>query len=185
MVTMPDRRLKAEEPREAVEGRIIEVQKKPTTSESKSPEAELSLANVKKSRAGLFQTLKPLLPILSSGLRMVDHGAVQALAHLLNLADGTNTASSVAHEELRQGLVDLQSSQRELHLQDQNQTVAMQRLEDQITLLRQSTERNVARHDELLAKVNSLNNLVRGIGAGLAILLIILIALTVLALTHH
>lgn len=139
----------------------------------------------KRSKTGLLQSLKPLLPVLSSGLRLVDHGAVQALAHLLSLVDGNSAASSAAHEELRQGLADLQAKHRDLHLQVQGQTVEMQRIEDQIALIRQTAERSTAKHEELVADVKSLSNLVRAGAVGLAVLLIVLIVLAVMILSHQ
>jgi len=173
---------------------LIELPKKPTVLEgptlegSMAPKEEVSLVEVKKRRSGLLQSLgklKPLLPVLSSGLRMVDHGAVQALAHLLNLAEGPSGASNAAHEGLQHGLAEIESNHHALHLQVQAQTVEVQRLEDQITLLRETVERDASRHEELAEKVRSLGNLVRVASAGLAILLVILITLAVLVLTRH
>jgi hypothetical protein len=189
MVTMPDRTSTAKSPHEIAGDRLIEIaQKKAPAPESKPTASEFALAEVKKPRAGLLQSLgklKPLLPILSGGLRMVDHGAVQALAQLLSMASGAGTTQSAAQEELHQGLAEIQSSHRELHLQVQDQTVDMRRIEDQLTLLRQTAERNAAEHAELVEDVRSLGNLVRILGAGLAILLVVLITLAVLLLTRH
>jgi hypothetical protein len=188
MVTMPDRTATAK-PHEIAGDRLIEMaQKKAAAPPPKPPADELSLAELKKPRSGLLQSLgklKPLLPILSGGLRMVDHGAVQALAHLLNVASGAGASQMAVQEELHQGLEEIQTSHRELHLQVQDQTVEMQRIKDQITLLRQTIERNDTEHAELVDNVRSLRNLVRFVGAGLAILLVILIALTAVLLTRH
>src|SRR5271155_4105984 len=184
MVTMPDRTATAK-PHEIAGDRLIEMAQKKV--EPKPSAEEVSLA-VKKPRSGLLQSLgklKPLLPILSGGLRMVDHGAVQALAQLLSMATGAGASQVAVQEELHQGLEEIQTSHRELHLQVQDQTVEMQRIKDQITLLRQTVERNATDHTELVENVRSLSNLVRTIGAGLAILLVILIALTVVLLTRH
>lgn len=181
MVTMPDGTSTAKQP---IEG----AQKKTLTAESAPASPETSLAEVKKPRAGLLKNLgklKPLLPILYGGLRMVDHGAVQILAQLVNLASGTTPAQSAAQEELHQELVEIETGHRELHLQIQDQTVEMQRIKDQVTLLRQTVERNATEHTELVDNVKSLRNLLRVMGAGLAILLAVLITLTALLLTRH
>jgi chromosome segregation ATPase len=189
MVTMPDTTSTAKPPHEVAGDRLIEIaQKKAPAAASKATADDTSLTETKKPRAGLLQSLgklKPLLPILSSGLRMVDHSAVQALAQLLNFASGNSPAQSAAQEELHQGLAEIQASHRDLNLRVQDQTVEMRRIEDQITLLRQSVERNATEHTELVEDVKSLSNLVRIIGAGLAILLVILITLTVLLSHHH
>lgn len=186
---MPDAGATTKAPHEIAGDRLIEIAQKKAPAPELEPQAgEVSLVPAKKPRTGFMQSLgklKPLLPILSGGLRLVDHGAAQAVAQLLYLASGAGPAQTVAKEELQEGLAEIQSSHRNLHHQVQDQTVELQRIEDQIMLLRQSAERGVAKHDELLDKVRSLNNLVRGIGTGLAILLVILITLSILALTRH
>jgi hypothetical protein len=186
MMTMPERTAK---PHEVAGDRLIEIaQKKAPAPEPTAPKSEVSLAEVKKPRAGLLQSLgklKPLLPILSGGLRMVDHGAVQALAQLLNFASGGGASQTAVQEELHHGLSELQQGHRELHLQVQDQTVELQRIKDQITLLRQTIERNDTEHAELVDDVRSLRNLVRFVGAGLAVLLVVLITLTAVLVTRH
>jgi hypothetical protein len=186
---MPDKPATAQQSHEVAGDRLIEMaQKKAPTPESQLSTQRVSLDEAKKPRGGVLQKLgklKPLLPILSGGLRMVDHGAVQALAQLLNFVDGGSVGPSVAHEELHQGLTEIQTSHRELRLQVQDQTVEMKRIEDQMVLLRQTVERNATGHAELVEDVKSLGNLVRTMGAGLAILLIVLIVLTSLLLSRH
>lgn len=136
---------------------------------------------------GLLQKigkLKPLLPILAGGLRMVDHGAVQAIAELLHVANGSNAAQA-ANDELHQELADIQTSHREMLLHVQDQTIGIKRMEEQIVRLRETVERNATEHAELVADVKSLGNLIRSIGAGVAILLVVLIVLTSLLLVHR
>ena len=180
----------AEKPSHELAGdRLIEMaQKKAPKPDPKLLPEEIPLQDSKKSRAGVLQKLgrlKPLLPILSGGLRMVDHGAVQALAQLLNFVEGGSIGPSAAQEELHHGLAEIQSGHRELRLQVQDQTVEMKLIEEQITLLRHTAERNATEHAELVEDVKSLSSLVRTIGAGLAILLIVLITLTGLLLGRH
>jgi chromosome segregation ATPase len=189
---MPDRTATAKRPdaaSSATKGPLIEIGTPKTSPAEAKPEADkVSLAEVKRPRASVLQVLgklKPLLPILSGGLRLVDHGAAQAVAQLLNFASGADTAQSASQEELHHELAEIQSSHREIHLQVQDQTVEMQRIKDQITLLRQTVERNATEHAELVADVKSLGNLIRALGAGLAILLVVLIALTAVLLTRH
>lgn len=178
---MPEKNVTAE-PMENSKDRLIEVAKK------KLPADEASLPETKKTRAGLLQSLgklKPLLPILSGGLRMVDHVAFQALAQLVNLATGASATVSAAQEELHQGLSEIQSNHRELHLQVQDQTVELRRIEDQVTLLRQSVERHATEQSQLAENVRSLGNLIRILGAGLIILLAVLITLTAVLLVRR
>ena len=188
MVEMPDKTAPAKQSHQLAGDRLIEMaQKKAPVPESQLPPKQVSLDEAGKSRFGVLQKLgklKPLLPILSGGLRMIDHGAVQALAQLLNLVEGGASPSAVS-EGLHQGLTEIQTSHRELRLQVQDQTIEMKRIEDQIVLLRHTVERNATEHAELVEDVKSLGNLVRAIGAGLAILLIVLIVLTGLLLSRH
>jgi len=187
MVEMADKTATAKQSHELAGDHLIEMaQKKAPAQEPQLPQQ--ALVEVKKPRAGVLQKLgklKPLLPILSGGLRMVDHGAVQALAQLLNFVDGGSVGPSAAQEELHQGLTEIQTGHRELRVQVQDQTVEMKRIEDQIVLLRQTAERNATEHAELVEDVKSLGNLVRTVGAGLTILLIVLIVLTSLLLSRH
>lgn len=189
MMKMAEKTATSSELHELTEDRPLEqAQKKPLTQEPKLLPEKISAQNDQKSRTGVLQKLgrlKPLLPVLSSGLRMVDHGAVQALAQLLHIVDGGSATQSVAAEELHHSLAEIEANHRELRLQVQDQTVEMKRIEEQLTLLRQSAERTATEHAELVEDVKSLGNLVRTIGAGLAILLIVLITLTGLLLARH
>jgi hypothetical protein len=168
--------------------RLIAIARK----KSPAPEIEAALSSSPKEakipRTTIFQKLgklKPLLPVISSGLRMVDHGAVQAIAQLLHFVDGSTAAQAAAHEDLEHGLAEVQASHRELSLQVQGQTVEVKRLEEQIVRLRQTLERNATDHAELAQDVKSLGTLVRTIGAGLGVLLIVLILLTLMLLAHR
>ncbi len=187
MVKMAEKTAAAKSSHEVAGDRLIELAQQKAPEPKLLPEPKHEAAQ-KQQRSGILHTfgrLKPLLPILSGGLRMVDHGAVQALAQLLNLVDGGGAASSAAHEELHSELAEIQTSHRELRLQVQDQTVEMKRIDEQIRLLRHSVEQNATEHIELVQDVKALNNLVRTIGAGSAILLIVLIALTALLLSRH
>lgn len=146
-----------------------------------NPPAPPTLPETKAPRSSVLHKLgklKPLLPVISGGLRLVDHGAVQAIAQLLHFIDGSTSAQAAAHDDLQQGFSEIQTSHRELSLQVQDQTVEIKRIEEQIVRLRQSTERTAAEHAELAENVKSLRSLVRAVGAVLAVLLIVLIALT-------
>jgi hypothetical protein len=144
----------------------------------------------RRQRATVLQRLgklKPLLPILTGGLRLVDHGAVQLVAQLLNFVEsGTTTTQAAAEsEELHHELSEIQTNHRQLGLQVQNQTVEMKRLEEQIALLREASERNAAAHAALVKDVRSLGHLVRVFGSALAILILVLIALTGVLFLHR
>jgi len=158
------------------------------TPNASAAEAKAEPSKAKKTRVTALQALgklKPLLPILTGGLRLVDHGAAQMLAQVLNLAGGVGAASPVSPEELQEELAKIESGRSELRGQIQDQTVEMQRIKDQITLLQQTVESNAAEHAELVESVRSLRHLIGAIGVGLAVLLVILITLTAVVLTHR
>lgn len=186
---MPDTTATTKELHESAGDRVIEIaQKRAPEPEAKAPAEEVSIVPAKKPRTGFLHglsKLKPLLPILSGGLRLIDHGAAQAVAQLLYFAGGVGPAQTAAEEELQEGLAEIQSGHRNLRHQVQDQTVELQRIQDQITLLRETVENNAARHGELIDKVKSLNNLVWIVGGALTILLVILITLTALLLAHR
>lgn len=185
---MPDTTATTNERDKIAGDHVIEIaQEKAPKPESEHPVEEVSLATVKKPRTGLLHglsKLKPLLPILSGGLRLIDHGAAQAVAQLLYLA-GTGNSQTAAEEELQQGLAEIESSHRDLHHQVQDQTVELQRIQDQITLLRETVEGSAARHADLVDKMRSLNNLVWIVGAAFTVLLVVLIVLIVFLLIRR
>lgn len=191
---MPDKTAVTKSSHELAGDRFIEMAQKkaPLPPEPKLlPEdvvPDVPLAPAKKSRTSLTQKLgrlKPLLPILSGGLRLIDHGAVQAVAQLISLVEGGGISQAAVDVELHQGLAEIQTGHRELSLQVQDQTVAVKRVEDQITLLRKTIERNATEHAELVEEVKSFKKLVRAIGTGLAVLLIALIVLAGILLARH
>ena len=181
MILMPEKPTKSSH--KLAGDSLVEIaQKKSSTHELATVEEPGS------SRPGLLRKLgklKPLLPILAGGLRMVDHGAVQAIAHLIHLANGNEAAQAAVNDELHQGLTEIQTNHREMMLQVQDQTIGMKRVEEQIVRLRETVERTATEHTELVADMKSLGNLVRSIGAGVAILLVVLIILTSLLLVHR
>jgi hypothetical protein len=186
MMLMPEKI--AKQPHEFAGDRLIELARKKSPAGETVAIEEAKASQPQAPQPRLLQKLgklKPLLPILAGGLRMVDHGAVQAIAQLLHSVDGSNAAQSAAHEELHQGLAEIQTGHRELRLQVQDQTVAMKRIEEQTVRLRETSERNATEHAELVEDVKSLGNLVRSIGAGIAILLIVLIILIGFLLVHR
>jgi hypothetical protein len=155
---------------------------------SPAEEEAQSVAAPEKSRGRFIRNvgrLKPLLPYLTGGLRMIDHGAAQIVAQLLNLAANGNPVSEEAHSEIQQELAEIEASHRDLRLSVQDHSVELKRFEDQIVLLRQTVERNASEHAEVAEEVSSLRKLVLGIGMGLGVLLVVLIVLAGLLLAQR
>ncbi|TCK74186.1 hypothetical protein [Acidipila rosea] len=135
-------------------------------------------------RAAVAQNLnklRGLIPVVSGALRMVDHGAVQALARLLPLLEGApqgapSHAGEAMAEELGQGMLELQKDTRELRMQLHGHTVQTKRLEEQIERIRESTDRDRAALLALSDEVQSLSKAMKGFGAVLVVLLVLVVA---------
>jgi hypothetical protein len=162
--------------RESAVDRLIELaaDKKPDA----KPTEMLALEEPKESDANamwkaLLQ-LKSVLPYISRFAPLLDligMGASQA----------QNAGLS---KELRESVSGVETSQREVRLAVQDQALAISRLEDQVTRLRESSEKNNFEHAELVEDVKSIGNLIRVVGAGLAILLVVLILMVGALLAH-
>ena len=169
--------------------KLIEItaESAPPAESSAGTDRMITAIEAKKGRGQDFlrglSKLRVLLPVASGALRMVDHGAVQALARLLPLLEG-GAPPSRGVEEVQQGFANIQQDNSDLLLQIQSQTAQLKRLEEQITRLREATDRNAAWHLGLVEDIKSVRNLIRGLGGSIAILLVLLIVLAGLLLLH-
>lgn len=173
----------ARKPDEIAGDSLIELAQEKVPGKPQLPQPESA-----KPPSGLGQKLsklKPLLPVLSRGLSLVDHGAVQVLAQVLNMVSGTGPAHADSYKKLDRALAEVDESHRELRLTIQDQSIELKRIEDQLALVRHTAECTAAAHEDLVEDVKSLSNFVRIVGVGLAILLILLVVLTSLLLARH
>jgi hypothetical protein len=116
--------------------------------------------------------LKSVLPYVSRFLPLLE---------LIGVGQAQNTGIS---KELRENVTSIQTSQREVRVAVQDQSLEIKRLEDQITRLRETSEKNNFEHAELVEDVKSIGSLIRAVGAGLAILLVVLILMVGALLSH-
>ncbi|WP_446745419.1 hypothetical protein [Silvibacterium acidisoli] len=121
----------------------------------------------------VFLQFKSVLPYVSRLLPLLDIG----LGHVQQQNSGVS-------QEMRQGVTSIQMAQRETRVTLQDQGVQLKRVEDQLTRMREASEKNAFEHAELVEDVKSLTSLVRVVGAGLAILLVVLILMVGALLTH-
>src|SRR5579883_1307865 len=156
-----------------------------TDSPDEAPQAEVVLEKPRGRFVRGVGKLKPLLPYLTGGLRMIDHGAAQIVAQLLSLAANEGPASAEAHSEIQQELAEIEASHRDLRLSVQDHSLELKRFEDQIVLLHQAVERNAAENTAVAAEIDSLRKLVIGVGLGLGLLLLIIIVLGAFLLAHY
>jgi len=119
--------------------------------------------------------LKTLLPIAAKLLPLLEIGGVRLHAP---------TSVSIP-KELTDGVAEVQSSHRELRRIVQEQTVELKRLDEQLTRIRATTEKNVREHLGLVEDVKSIRTLALTISGILGVLLIALIVMVGLLLSHQ
>ena len=136
----------------------------------------------------LLGALRPFLPVVGGALRMIDHGAVQAVARLLPLlgAAGTSTpadrtearpAEAAALADLLTGLDKQQSAAAEA-LKAAGQR--MDTHEEQLRRVRETAERAIVEQGTLSHRVNQLTDRSRLLTAAVLILLMLVVAQMVL-----
>jgi hypothetical protein len=114
--------------------------------------------------------LKAVLPYLSRLLPLID----ARFLPLLELVGAGHTHNAGVSKEIREGVAGLQTDQRELRTSVQNQALEIEQLEAQVTQLREAFEMKNLEHATLIENVTALGRLVRWMGAGLAVLLVLL-----------
>ena len=136
----------------------------------------------------LLGALRPFLPVVGGALRMIDHGAVQAVARLLPLLGAAGTSAPADRSDARAGeaaaLADLLTGL------DKRQTsaaealkAAAQRLdthEEQLRRVRETAERAIVEQGTLSHRVNQLTDRSRVLTAAVIILLMLVVAQMVL-----
>ncbi len=108
---------------------------------------------------------------------------VSRLLPLLDLGIGQAQNAGVSNE-LRQNVTSIQTSQRDVRIAVQDQALQLKRVEEQLARMREASEKNVHEQTKLVEDVKSIGNLVRAVGAGLAVLLVILILMVGALLAH-
>jgi hypothetical protein len=108
---------------------------------------------------------------------------VARLLPLLDLGAG-HTQSSALSTEVKHQVGELQSSHRDLRLTLQDQTLQLKRFEEQVTRMREATEKNAFEHSELVEDVKSMHALVKTAASILGILLVALIIMVGFLLAH-
>jgi hypothetical protein len=114
--------------------------------------------------------LKAVLPYLSRLLPLID----ARFLPLLELVGVGRTHNTGLSKEIREDVAGLQFDQRELRTSVQNQALEIEQLEAQVAQLREAFERKTLEHATLIENVAALGRLVRWMGAGLAVLLVLL-----------
>jgi hypothetical protein len=122
---------------------------------------DLSLEDQKDPRPSMWRSLlqlRVLLPYVSRLLPLLDSGFA--------------AAPDTRHFD--QSITEVQTGHRELSQQVQDQSAQLKRVEDQLTKLRESVERNATDSQEILESVQALSRTVRILG-GVTIALVVVI----------
>lgn len=119
--------------------------------------------------------LKTLLPLAAKLLPLLEIGGVRLHAP---------TSVSIP-KELTHGVTELQSGHRELQRTMQDQTIELKRLDEQLTRIRATVEKNAREYSEFAENLTSIRTLTLTIGGTLGVLLIALIVLVSLLLAHQ
>ncbi|MFT4114227.1 hypothetical protein [Silvibacterium sp.] len=125
--------------------------------------------------------LKAIVPFLTRLAPLLD-ARFLPLLEMLGLGHGQQ--NQAANRELRDGVTGIQAGQKDLRVALHSQALEIQRLEDQVSRLRDAAEKTNLEHSELVEDVKSLSSVVRTIGAALAVLLVILILMVGLLLAR-
>jgi hypothetical protein len=113
-------------------------------------------------------------------------GVLPYVARLLPLLDlgASHAQTSALSTEVKHQVGELQTSQRDLRLTLQDQTLQLKRFEEQVTRMREATEKNAFEHSELVEDVKSIHTLVKTVTGVLGALLVILIVMVGILLFH-
>ncbi|HEY0786533.1 MAG TPA: hypothetical protein VGD62_11720 [Acidobacteriaceae bacterium] len=131
-----------------------------------------------------LQAVRPLLPAVAGAMRMVDHGAVQAIARLLPLLGGAPrpapTAPAAEPQALHQRLLATETAHQQTHQQVQALMLELAVQEDEVRRLRTHLERVSAAQSAAEHETERVADRLRLVTAGTIILLMLLISQMVL-----
>jgi hypothetical protein len=137
----------------------------------------------------LLQAIRPLLPAAAAAMRLVDHGAVQAVARLLPLLGGAvaqqsqpalSSEQDKTHEQHLRATNDLQSAHQALRKDLEALTLQLAASDDRLGRTRSHLERLAAEQSARDSDLRALSDRVRLLSAGLIILLMLIVVQMIL-----
>jgi hypothetical protein len=137
----------------------------------------------------ILGALRPMLPAVAGAMRMVDHGAVQALARLLPLLGGTavlgsgpETARILSPEQEQQlrALPELHSANQAARREIADLTLRMAAAEDQLSRARSRMDRMAAEDGLRERELHALLDRVRVLSIGAIVLVLVVVVQTIL-----
>ena len=117
--------------------------------------------------------MKQVAPFVARLLPLIDGNFATALANVFAPRPHTPPTVSVDLTPLQNQLSQLQSQQNELRSAVQEQTTGMKRVEDQLDMVREATDRNTLEQQELIEDLKAMGNKVNLVAVGLSALLLL------------
>ena len=131
----------------------------------------------------LQRTLNQAMPLLQKMLPLIDGNLANFLANLL-APHPPAPAPVVNLEPIEDNLIALKSQQRELRNQVVEQNSALKRVEDQLEMVREATDRNTLEQQELMEDLKAVGSKVNVVAGVALLLLAVSILLNVLLYLH-
>jgi hypothetical protein len=117
--------------------------------------------------------LKQAAPFVARLLPLLDGNFASALANVFAPRTHTPPTVSVDLTPVQNQLSELQLQQNELRTAVQEQTTGMKRVEDQLEMVREATDRNTLEQQELIEDLKSMGQKVNLVATGLSVLLVL------------
>ena len=131
----------------------------------------------------LQRTLSQAMPLLQKMLPLIDGNIASFVANLLTPRPAA-PAPVVNLEPLENNLIALKAQQRELRNQVVEQNSALKRVEDQLDLVREATDRNTREQQEFMEDLKAVGGKVNFVAGVALLLLAVSIVLNVLLYLH-
>lgn len=117
--------------------------------------------------------LKQAAPFVARLLPLLDGNFAGALANMFAPRTHTPPTVSVDLTPLQNQLSELQLQQNEIRSAVQDQTTGMKRVEDQLEMVREATDRNTLEQQELIEDLKAMGQKVNLVATGLSVLLVL------------
>ncbi|HWE86827.1 MAG TPA: hypothetical protein VG267_17920 [Terracidiphilus sp.] len=127
--------------------------------------------------------LKQAVPFVQKLLPLIDGNFGAALANLFSPRPW-GAAPHVDLSPVQKQISELQTQHNELHSTVQEQTKGIKRVEDQLELVREATERNTLEQQELIEDLKAMGKKVNLFAVSLSLLLLLSLVLNVILYVH-
>jgi hypothetical protein len=146
---------------------------------------DASLGEQPSSLQRAVSALRLALPFVQRILPMLDGNIATTVSNLLTPhPQSPPSSSSVNLVPLEDGIADLQAQHRDLREQVIEQNSSLKRVEDQLEMVREATDRNTLEQQELMEDLKGVGNKVRVFAAVVLALLALSIVLNVILYRH-